>query len=163
MIFYLCNTLTVLLPRPSSLYLALSIYRSLLCVSNYDSPCKISFSHTNTNFVSRGLISLYYSPVCHSHTPLTQRCLSLLRYEKLRLFLLNISFSHTNTNSVSQGVIFLHCSLACRSHTLSLPRDILRSLICFSSYHSRFEISFSLADTKLRLSGSHFSPIFVCM
>ena len=108
-----------------------------------------SLSLTQTqNFVSRGLISLYYSPVCHSHTP-QQRCLSLLRYENLRLFLLNISFSHTNTNSVSQGLIFLHRSFVCRSHTLSLPRDILRSLICFSSYHSRFEISFSLADTKL--------------
>src|SRR3954468_24536806 len=99
--------------------------------------------------------------MCATHTPLIQRCISLLRYENLHLFLLNISFSHTNTNSVSQGLIFLHCSLVCLSHTLSLPRDILRSLICLSSYHSCCEISFSLADTKLRLSGSHFSLIFV--
>ena len=123
-----------------------------------------SLSLTQTqNFVSRNLISLYYSPMCATRTPLIQRCLSLLRYENLRLFLFNISFSHTNTNSVSQGLIFLHCSLVCRSHTPSLPRDILRSLVCLSSYHSRCEISFSLADTKLRLSGSHFSLISVCM
>ena len=123
-----------------------------------------SLSLTQTqNFVSRGLISLNYSHVCHSHTPSHREMSSLLRYEKLRLFLLNISFSHTNTNSVSQGLIFLHCPLVCRSHTPSLPRDILRSLVCLSSYHSRCEISFSLADTKLHLSGSHFSLISVCM
>src|SRR5918995_1477904 len=67
-------------------------------------------------------------PMCATRTPLIQRCLSLLRYENLRLFLFNISFSHTNTNSASQGLIFLHCSLVCRSHTPSLPRDISRSL-----------------------------------
>ena len=42
------------LPRPSSLYLSLSISRSLLCVSNYDSPCGISFSHTNTKLCLPG-------------------------------------------------------------------------------------------------------------
>ena len=113
--------------------------------------------------LSPGVSFLSAILLCATRTPLIQRCLSLLRYENLRLFLLNISFSHTNTNSISEGLIFLHYSLACRSHTLSLPRDILRSLICLSSYHSRCEISFSLVDTKLRLSGSHFSPIFVCM
>ena len=113
--------------------------------------------------LSPGVSLLSTIPMCATRTPLIQRCLLFLRYENLRLFLFNISFSHTNTNSVSQGLIFLHCSLVCRSHTPSLPRDILRSLVCLSSYHSRCEISFSLADTKLRLSGSHFSLISVCM
>ena len=116
-----------------------------------------SLSLTQTQTSSPGVSFLSTIPLCTTHThPLTHRCLWLLRYEKLRLFHLNISFSHTNTNSISQGLISLHHSLVCRSHTLSHPRDILRSLICLSSYHSRCEISFSLADTKLRLSGSHF-------
>ena len=93
--------------------------------------------------LSPGVSFLSTIPMCATRTPLIQRCLLLLRYENLRLFLFNVSFSHTNTNSVSQGLIFLHCSLVCRSHTPSLPRDILRSLICLSSYHSRCEISFS--------------------
>src|SRR5215216_5215781 len=122
-----------------------------------------SLSLTRTQTSSPRVSFLSTIPLCATRTPpLTQRCLALLRYEKLRLFLLNISFSHTDTNSVSQGLISLHHSLVCRSHTLSLPRDISRSLICLSSYHSRCEISFSLADTKLRLSGSHFSLIFFC-
>ena len=150
------------LPRPSSLYLSLSMSHSLLCVSNYDSPCGISFSHANTKLCLPGSHFSLLFP-CVPLAPLIQRCLSLLRYENLRLFLLNISFSHRNTNSISQGLIFLHCSLVCRSHTLSPPRDISRSLICLSSYHSRCEISFSLADTKIRLLGSNFSLIFVCM
>src|SRR3989337_3700942 len=49
------------------------------------------------------------------------------------------------------------------AQTPSLPRDISRSLIFLSSYDSPCEISFSLANTKLRLSGSHLSLIFVCM
>ena len=156
MIFYLRNTLTILSPSTFiTLSLSLSISRSLLCVSSYDSPCGISFSHTNTKLCLPG-----------SHFFLLFPCVPLAHpsyRDVLWLFLINISFSHTNTNSVSQGLIFLHCSLVCRSHTPSLPRDILRSLICLSSYHSLCEISFSLADTKLRLSGSHFSLIFVCI
>ena len=98
--------------------------------------------------LSPGVSFLSTIPTYATRTPLIQRCLSLLRYENLRIFLFKISFSHTNKNSLSQGLIFLHCSLVCRSHTPSLPRDILRSLVCLSSYHSRCEISFSLADTK---------------
>ena len=114
--------------------------------------------------LSPGVSFLSTIPMWATRTPLIQRCLSLLRYEKLRLFLLNISFSHTNRNSIFPGS---HISppFSCMSltHTLSPPRDILRSLICLSSYHSRCEISFSLTDTKLRLSGFHFSLIYVCM
>ena len=150
------------LPRPSSLYLSPSISRSLLCVSNYDSPCGISFSHTNTKLCLPGShFSQLFPCVPLAHPSYID--VSLLRYENQRLFLINISFSHTNTNFVSQGLIFLHCSLVCRSHTPSLPRDILRSLVCLSSYHSCCEIYFSLTDTKLRLSGSHFSLVSVCM
>ena len=120
-----------------------------------------SLSLTQTRTSSPGVSFLSIIPLCATRThPLTQRCPLLLRYEKLRLFLLNIYFSHTNTNSVSQGLISLHYSLVCRSHTLSLPRDILRSLICLSSYHSRCEIYFSLADTKLRLISLRY--LFVC-
>src|SRR3954463_10605067 len=93
--------------------------------------------------LSPGVSFLSTIPMCATRTPLIQRCLSLLKYENLQLFLFNISFSHTNTNSVSQGLIFLHCSLVCRSHTPSLPRDI-----CLYVTHMH-PLSISLTPTHI--------------
>ena len=81
--------------------------------------------------LSPGVSFLSTIPMCATRThPLTQRCLSLLRYEKLWLFLLNISFSHTNTNSVSQDLIFSTVLLyVAHTHSLSLEISCVPSYV----------------------------------
>ena len=114
--------------------------------------------------LSPGVSFLSTIPMCATHTPLIQRCLSLLRYENLRLFLFNISFSHTNTNSVSQGLISLHHFLVCHSHTLSLSLEIS----CVPSYVSLAitlvvkYLSLSQTQNSVSLDLISLCYLFVC-
>ena len=119
--------------------------------------CNLFLSHKHKT-LSPGVSFLSTIPMCATRTPLIQICLSLRRYENLRLFLLNISSSHTNTNSVSQ-VSYFSTVLLYVAHTHSLSLDIS----CVPSYVSlaiTLVVKYlSLADTKLRLPGSFLSDI----
>ena len=81
--------------------------------------------------LSPGVSFLSTIPMCATRTPLIQRCLSLLRYENLRLFLLNISFSHTNT-TLSPRVSYFSIVLLYVAHTHPLSLEIS----CVPSYVS---------------------------
>ena len=119
------------LPRPSSLYLSLSISRSLLCVSNYDSPCGISFSHTNTKLCLPGShFSLLFPCVPLAHPSYRDVFCALDRrtYDSSS----SISLSHTQTQTMSPRVSYFSIVLLYVAHTHPLSLEIS----CVPSYVS---------------------------
>ena len=123
-----------------------------------------SLSLTRTQTSSPGISFLSAIPLCATRTPpLTQRCLVLLRYEKLRLFLLNISFSHTNTNSVSQGLIFSIVLLyVAHTHPLSLEISCVPSYVSLAITLIVKYLSLSQTQNSVSLDLISLWYLFVC-